>query len=69
VAEVERCSTIQELRYGLKLHFGNSDTDLDDPSKLTKLQAVVAVADRHRVSIAIQHHLLSTGKRRRSRWR
>jgi predicted TIM-barrel fold metal-dependent hydrolase len=56
VAEVERCSTIPELRHGLKLHFGNSDTDLDDPSKLAKLQAVVAVADRHRMSIAIHMH-------------
>ena len=56
VAEVERCSTVPELRYGLKLHFGNSDTDLDDPSKLAKLQAVIAVADRHRMAIAIHIH-------------
>lgn len=56
VAEVNRCSSIPELRRGIKMHFGNSDTDLDDPAKLTKLQAVFAAANGHHMAIAIHMH-------------
>jgi predicted TIM-barrel fold metal-dependent hydrolase len=56
VAEIDRCSTIPELHYGIKLHFGNSDTDLDDAAKVTRLQAVFAAADRHHMAIAIHMH-------------
>src|SRR5262245_7863016 len=30
-AEVGRCAAVPSLRTGLKLHFGNSDVQLDDP--------------------------------------
>jgi uncharacterized protein len=56
LAEIERCSAIRELHYGIKLHFGNSDTDLGDAAKLAKVQAVVAAANRHRMAIAIHMH-------------
>jgi predicted TIM-barrel fold metal-dependent hydrolase len=39
LAEIERCSAIPELRYGIKHHFGNSDTDLDDAVKVTRLHS------------------------------
>jgi predicted TIM-barrel fold metal-dependent hydrolase len=53
LAELDRCSAIPELRYGIKLHFGNSDTDLDDAVKVTRLQAIFAAANRHHMAIAI----------------
>jgi len=53
MAEVERCYSIPELRYGIKMHFGNSDTDLDNPAKLAKLKTVFAAADRHHMAVAV----------------
>jgi predicted TIM-barrel fold metal-dependent hydrolase len=53
VAEIDRCSSIPELKTGIKMHFGNSDTDLDDPAKLARLQAVFAAADARHMAIAI----------------
>ncbi len=31
LAEIARCAQDPNLHYGLKLHFGNSDMDLDNP--------------------------------------
>jgi uncharacterized protein len=53
LTEIERCSSIPELKAGIKIHFGNSDTDLDDPEKLARLQKVVAAADVRRMAIVI----------------
>ena len=33
--ELARCSKHPQLHYGLKLHFGNSDVDLDNPNDVT----------------------------------
>lgn len=56
LTEIERCSQIPELRYGLKLHLGNSDVDFDNGSDLQKLRAAMAVADAHRMAIVIHMH-------------
>src|SRR5215472_10007404 len=34
VVEINRCARDPNLRTGLKLHFGNSDVDVDDPAEL-----------------------------------
>ena len=56
LAEVERCSSIPELRYGLKLHLGNSDVDLDNADELQRLRTIMAAADAHHMAIAIHMH-------------
>ena len=34
--ELTRCNNNPQLRYGLKLHFGNSDVDLDNPENVRR---------------------------------
>jgi predicted TIM-barrel fold metal-dependent hydrolase len=38
--ELSRCAGDPHLRYGIKLHFGNSDVNLDDPEHVEKLRRV-----------------------------
>ncbi len=35
--ELARCAKDPQLHFGLKLHFGNSDVDLDNPAKVEQL--------------------------------
>lgn len=56
VAEIDRCSLNPNLRAGLKLHFGNSDVDLDNPEHVRKLRKVFRAADRHRMAIVVHLH-------------
>jgi predicted TIM-barrel fold metal-dependent hydrolase len=49
--EIERCAKDPALRRGLKLHFGNSDVNLDDTSHIEKLQQVFRAANRYRMAI------------------
>jgi predicted TIM-barrel fold metal-dependent hydrolase len=51
--EVKRCQNNPQLRYGLKLHFGNSDVDLDDPEKVAQVRKVFQVANSLRMAIAV----------------
>ncbi len=37
VSEIERCAKDPNLHYGLKLHFGNSDVDLDDHEQVSSI--------------------------------
>lgn len=53
VAEVERCARDPHLRRGLKLHFGNSDVQLDDPDHVGQLKRVFRVANENRMALAI----------------
>jgi predicted TIM-barrel fold metal-dependent hydrolase len=53
IAEIERCARNPYLHYGLKLHFGNSDVDLDDPSQLAQLRRVFRTADKRRMAIVV----------------
>lgn len=45
VSEIERCAKDPYLHYGLKLHFGNSDVDLNDPHQVAQLRRIFRAAD------------------------
>ena len=51
-------------RSGLKLHFGNSDVDLDNPAHVQKLQRVFRAANDHRMAIVV--HMRSSVTMRRA---
>lgn len=51
--ELERCAASPGLRHGLKLHFGNSDVQLENPAHLARLKEVFRAANRHRMAIAV----------------
>jgi predicted TIM-barrel fold metal-dependent hydrolase len=53
IAEIERCAKNSYLQYGLKLHFGNSDVDLDDPRQVAQLRRVFRAADKHGMAIVV----------------
>jgi len=61
--EIARCAKNPRLRKGLKLHFGNSDVDLENPAHLAQLQRVFAAANRHRMAI-VAHIRANYDKRR-----
>jgi predicted TIM-barrel fold metal-dependent hydrolase len=63
LAEIARCAKDSGLRAGLKLHFGNSDVDLQNPAHVTQLQSVFREANRHRMAIVA--HVRSTVSRKR----
>ncbi len=52
LVEIARCSRDA----GLKLHFGNSDVDLDNPNHVEQLQRVFREANRHRMAIVAHLH-------------
>ncbi|MBM3785326.1 MAG: hypothetical protein FJW30_13250 [Acidobacteria bacterium] len=51
--EIDRCAKHAGLRRGLKLHFGNSDVELDKPGHVTQMRLVFAAANRHRMAIVV----------------
>jgi predicted TIM-barrel fold metal-dependent hydrolase len=53
LSEIARCSKDPYLHYGLKLHFGNSDVDLDNPEHVARLRRIFRAADEHRMAIAV----------------
>jgi predicted TIM-barrel fold metal-dependent hydrolase len=55
-AEIDRCSHDPHLKTGLKLHFGNSEVDLENAADVAKLQQVFRAADRHGMAIAVHLH-------------
>jgi predicted TIM-barrel fold metal-dependent hydrolase len=63
LAELERCAGIPALATGIKLHFGNSDVNLDDPDHVRALQRVFAAANAHRMAIVV--HLRPSVTRQR----
>ena len=54
--EIARCSKDPNLRTGLKLHFGNSDVNVDDPDHLMRLRRVFRAANEHRMAIVVHMH-------------
>ncbi len=62
--ELARCSKHPQLRYGLKLHFGNSDVDLDNPENVAKVRKVFEIANRHRMAIVVHLHTSIDNKRK-----
>ena len=61
--EISRCARIPQLRFGVKLHFGNSDVDLTNPEHVKKLQPVFAAANERRMAIVVHMRLSVTAKR------
>lgn len=56
IEEIGRCSKDPRLRTGLKLHFGNSDVDLDDPRHVARVRAVFRAANDHGMAIVVHMH-------------
>jgi len=53
LSEIARCANDPYLHYGLKLHFGNSDVDLDNPEHVARLRQIFQAADEHGMAIAV----------------
>ena len=51
--EIARCAQIRNLRTGLKLHFGNSDVDVNDPAQLERLRLVFRAANKNRMALVV----------------
>jgi predicted TIM-barrel fold metal-dependent hydrolase len=63
IQEVSRCAKDDHLKLGLKLHFGNSDINLNNPAHVELLQTVFREANANRMAIVI--HMRSSVTRRR----
>jgi predicted TIM-barrel fold metal-dependent hydrolase len=63
VDEIARCATIKGVNTGLKLHFGNSDVQLENPEHLEKVQRVFRAANEWHMAIAIHMRANITKKR------
>ena len=61
--EIARCARDPHLRTGLKLHFANSDVDVENPQHVERLRAVFHAANENRMAIVV--HLRSTLSRQR----
>ncbi|MFC0252122.1 amidohydrolase family protein [Massilia consociata] len=53
LAELARCAAHPGLRHGIKMHFGNSDVQLDNPAHLARLKEVFRAANKHRMAIVV----------------
>jgi len=63
IGEIDRCARSAGLRHGLKLHFGNSDVQLDDPAHVERLRQVFRAANAHGMAILV-HTRASISKKR-----
>jgi predicted TIM-barrel fold metal-dependent hydrolase len=54
--EIARCAKDPHLRTGLKLHFGNSDVDVDQPEHLARVRRVFQAANQHHMAIVVHMH-------------
>ncbi len=61
--ELERCAKNPNLRHGIKLHFGNSDVQLEIPDHIEKLRKIFRLANSHRMAIVV-HMRVSISKKR-----
>jgi predicted TIM-barrel fold metal-dependent hydrolase len=61
--EMARCATGTNLRTGIKLHFGNSDVDMDNPEHVKRLRQVFAEANRRGMAIVVHMHSSVTRQR------
>jgi uncharacterized protein len=53
VEELERCAGDARFGRGIKLHFGNSDVQLDDSAQVEQLARVFRSANAHRMAIVV----------------
>jgi predicted TIM-barrel fold metal-dependent hydrolase len=63
IKELARCAKDPQLHFGLKLHFGNSDVDLDNPQHVEQLRLVLRLANEHQMVIAVHMRASVTRKR------
>lgn len=61
--EIERCARHPTLSRGIKLHFGNSDVQLDNPAHVEQLRRVFQTANAHGMAIVV--HLRASISRNR----
>jgi predicted TIM-barrel fold metal-dependent hydrolase len=61
--ELKRCASLPNLRHGIKLHFGNSDVQLEIPEHAERLRQVFRAANDNRMAIAV-HMRASISKQR-----
>ncbi len=61
--ELERCAKDPNLRHGIKLHFGNSDVQLENSEHIEKLTNIFRAANSHRMAIVL-HMRVSISKKR-----
>jgi predicted TIM-barrel fold metal-dependent hydrolase len=54
--EIARCAKDPNLRAGLKLHFGNSDVDVDNPDHVAKVRQIFRTANAHDMAIVVHMH-------------
>lgn len=63
LSEISRCAADANLRAGLKIHFGNSDVDVDNPEHVSRLREVFRAANASGMAIVV--HLRPSVTRRR----
>lgn len=63
IAEIARCAKNLNLRRGLKLHFGNSDVDLENADHVQKLRKVFREASVQHMAITVHMHASLTQHR------
>lgn len=61
--ELARCASHPGLRRGVKLHFGNGDIQVDDPTQLDKLRKFFKAANGFKMAIVV-HLRANIGKKR-----
>ena len=61
--ELERCARSPNLRHGLKLHFGNSDVQLENAGHIEKLKSIFRAANSRRMAVVV-HMRASISKQR-----
>ena len=61
--ELDRCSKDPHLRRGIKMHFGNSDAQMEIPEHFEKLKKVFQAANKQRMAIVV-HMRASFSKKR-----
>jgi predicted TIM-barrel fold metal-dependent hydrolase len=61
--ELERCARDRRLNRGIKLHFGNSDVQLENPDHVEKVARVFRAANAHHMAIVV--HMRASISRKR----
>ncbi len=61
--ELDRCAHTPGLSHGIKLHFGNSDVQLDNPDHVERLKQVFRAANDHHMAIVV--HLRASVSQKR----
>jgi predicted TIM-barrel fold metal-dependent hydrolase len=61
--ELARCAKDENLRRGIKLHFGNSDVQMENPEHFEKLKKVFRAVNNERMAIVV-HMRASISKKR-----